>query len=66
MPVRQICFKSVPMKWPFRENGNWWWRVPRAIDRLGGYNAQSACGKRALFFGHQKVEMLAVDEGNTE
>ena len=58
MPVHEIRFRDAPLDRPFRHNGNWWWRVPRAVDRLGGYNAQNANGKRALFFNCQKVELL--------
>ncbi len=35
-----------------------WVRVPKAVDRMGGYNAQVLdTGKRELFFMHQMVEV---------
>lgn len=58
MPVHETRFRGVPIDAAFRYKGGWWWRVPRARDRLGAYNAQDASGRRELFFGYQKVELL--------
>lgn len=58
LPDRWAEFSSLAVGQPFRHGGLEYTKVPHATDRTGGYNVQSADGKRYLFRRDQVVEKL--------
>lgn len=53
-----VQFGDIVLNQLFWARDTLWVRVPKAVDRMGGYNAQVLdTGKRELFFMHQMVEV---------